>query len=199
MKFKYNHILFTILILFFIYSGCNKNSDKTGSIDTTQNNADSVTHQVNISDSSKNTFNDSLLIKKEKNTADSLNSLLKKRKNNSLNAIRENEVKLAAYYFHLTARCVTCRDIEAYSIEAINEWEEKNRMDVKWNELNIEDSLNEHYVNEYKLEFSSLIIEKSVGGKKVKWNNLEQTWKIVNDKSSFLKYINFELNQFIKE
>jgi len=123
----------------------------------------------------------------------------KKRKNDSLKALKENEVKIQVYYFHPTARCVTCRNMEAYSIEAIQQWEEKNNKNVAWKELNIEDSVNEHYVDEYSLQFSSLVIVKYVGGKKDKWKNLEETWKLVNDKSTFIKYVMHELNQCNKE
>jgi len=122
----------------------------------------------------------------------------KKRRNDSLKALKETEVKISAYYFHPTARCVTCLNIEAYSLEAIQQWEEKNKKEVAWKELNIEDSVNEHYVEEYSLEFSSLVIVKYVGGKKDEWKNLEDTWKLVNDKSSFIKYVMHELNQFTK-
>jgi hypothetical protein len=123
----------------------------------------------------------------------------KKRRNDSLKALKETEVKILAYYFHPTARCVTCRNIEAYSYEAIQEWEKKNKKKVTWQELNIEDSVNEHFVKEYSLEFSSLIIVKYVGGKKDKWKNLEETWKLVNDKNSFIKYVMHELSRFAKE
>jgi hypothetical protein len=122
----------------------------------------------------------------------------KKKRNDSLRTLKGNEVKILAYYFHPTARCVTCRNIEAYSLEAIQEWEDKNKKKVVWNELNIEDSLNEHYVGEYSLQFSSLVIVKYVGGQKNRWKNLDETWKLVNDKDSFKKYVIFELNQFIK-
>lgn len=93
---------------------------------------------------------------------------------------------------------MTCRNIEAYSIEAINEWEEKSGRKVVWEELNIEDSVNVHYVSEYNLEFSSLVIARYTEGRKDKWKNLEDTWKLANDKESFKKYVKFELNQFFK-
>lgn len=198
MRYKYNHILFTIFVLLLVHSGCNKEHDKTGSIDSSANKTDSITNGAKEQSNLVNPVNDTLLIKKEKDKADSLRSIITKRRNDSLKAAKENEVKLIAYYFHPTARCVTCRNIEAYSIEAIEEWENKTGKKVIWKELNIEDSVNEHYVEEYKLEFSSLVVAKYAGGKREKWKNLEQTWKLVNDKPSFIKYVNFELNQIIK-
>ena len=122
----------------------------------------------------------------------------KKIKNDSTLNKKEGTQRILAYYFHPTARCVTCRNIEAYSIEAINEWEEKSGRKVVWEELNIEDSVNVHYVSEYNLEFSSLVIARYTGDRKDKWKNLEDTWKLVNDKESFKKYVKFELNQFLK-
>lgn len=122
----------------------------------------------------------------------------KKVKKDSTLSKKEVNQKILAYYFHPTARCVTCRNIEAYSLEAINEWEKKNGKKVIWQELNIEDSVNEHYVSEYNLEFSSLVIARYTEGRKDKWKNLEDTWKLVNDKESFKKYVTFELNQFVK-
>lgn len=143
---------------------------------------------------------DTILQKTNKPDPDSLKAVKeKKRKNDSLKAFKENEVKIQAYYFHPTARCVSCRNIEAYSLEAIQQWEEKNIKKVAWKELNIEDTVNEHYVDEYDLQFSSLVIVKYVGGRKDKWKNLEETWKLVNDKSTFIKYVMFELNLFNKE
>ncbi len=198
MRYIYNHILFTILILILIHSSCNKEHDKTGSIDSSANKTDSITNGAKEQSNLVNPVNDTLLTKKEKDKADSLRSIITKRRNDSLKAAKENEVKLIAYYFHPTARCVTCRNIEAYSIEAIWEWENKTGKKVIWKELNIEDSVNEHYVSEFNLEFSSLVVAKYAGGKREKWKNLEQTWKLVNDKPSFMKYVNFELNQFIK-
>ncbi len=133
---------------------------------------------------------------------DSIRALVekdRKRKKDSIRSAKESDVKIAAYYFHPTARCVTCRNIEAYSIEAIKEWEEQNKKQISWQDINIEDSLNEHYVNEYSLEFSSLVIVKYTGGKKDDWKNLEETWRLVNDKNTFIKYVKFELNKFAEQ
>jgi hypothetical protein len=133
---------------------------------------------------------------------DSLRVLIekdRKKKKDSIRSAKENEIRLVAYYFHPTARCVTCRNIESYSYEAIQQWEEKNKKNIGWKELNIDDSVNEHYIEEFDLEFSSLVIVKYIGGKRDKWKNLADTWKLVNDKPVFQKYILFELNQFAKD
>lgn len=163
--------------------------------DTTAKPDISIDTSKNITEPLKDTLTDTI----NKPGPDSSNVLAeKKRKKDSLKTLKENEVKIKAYYFHPTARCVTCRNIEAYSVEAIQQWEEKNGKDIDWNELNIEDSVNTHFTDEFDLQFSSLIIVQYVGGEKVKWKKLEETWKLVNDKETFIKYVMNELNQFDK-
>ncbi len=191
--------LLMLLLLSFCLVSCNKtvpDQKRVGETnDTGTQEKDSILYTTTIAGDSikpglKVQNNDSLRVLIEKD---------RKKKKDSIRSAKENEIRLVAYYFHPTARCVTCRNIESYSFEAIQQWEEKNKKQVDWKELNIEDSLNEHYVDEYDLQFSSLVIVKYKGEKKDKWKNLEETWKLVNDKSSFIKYVVQELNQFSKQ
>lgn len=184
-----------LLISLLIFSSCSKKDEdkpvtERKEINTVQKQDSSIQNTAPL--------NDSILNNANSPKSDSLTTTVNKKNKDSLNLLRENKQKLIAYYFHPTARCVTCRNIEAYSIEAIQSWQEKTGNKVIWKELNIEDSVNEHYVNEYNLEFSSLILAQYSGNNRVKWKNLTDTWKLVNDKPTFLKYINFELNQFLK-
>jgi hypothetical protein len=197
--FKINTSIFYPFLIasLCIFVSCNK----TGQVENKLH--ESQVKTKNPQDSIKSItepLKDTILQKTNKPNSDSLKAIKeKKRKNDSLKALKETEVKIRAYYFHPTARCVTCRNIEAYSLEAVQQWEDKNNKKVAWAELNIEDSLNEHFVKEYNLEFSSLVIVKYIGTKKDKWKNLEETWKLVNDKSTFIKYVMNELDQFNKE
>lgn len=179
------------LILLIIITGCKNNEDKTSLKEepkTTDVTVKSDTAgEISLKDNDTVTYKDPVK---------PLNKITVK---DSIGKSKEKEYRLIAYYFHPTARCTTCRNIESYSSEAIQEWEKKNDTKITWKELNIEDSVNEHYVKEYELEFSSLVIAKFTGSRKIKWKNLAETWKLVNDKESFKKYVKFELNQFIKD
>lgn len=186
---------YTMLVL--LITGCKTESQKLSTVDTTlQDFGNKVTETDTIKYGLKNDLLVTEKTQKQKDTI-SANRENKNRPDSTLK-ITENSQRILAYYFHPTARCVTCRNIEAYSIEAIQEWEDKTGKNVIWKELNIEDSVNEHYVDEFKLEFSSLVIARYTEGRKDKWKNLEETWKLVNDKESFKKYVKFELNQFVK-
>ncbi len=199
---KYRSILnLTFISIFFLTAGCNKEDNRNRSDSST----DSI---VKVPDTLSPVIDSVIsnnIVKSESNSQDKriivTDTAAIKKKTNIKDTLKTkaDNIKLVAYYFHPTARCVTCRNIEAYSIEAINEWEKKTGKKVIWKELNIEDSVNEHYVEEYSLEFSSLVVAKFDGGNRKKWKNLDETWKLVNDKETFIKYIKFELNQFNKE
>jgi hypothetical protein len=187
-----------LLVFLLILASCGEKKEESNSSDSTKNQSDSLEKVKPVTEESKTQeVNQDSLLKKQKE--DSLQAVkeLKKHKADSIKAAKENEVKLIAYYFHPTARCVTCRNIEAYAIEAIEKWKEANETPITWKELNIDDSVNEHYVKEYDLQFSSLVVAKFTGGKKTNWKNLEETWKLVNDKKAFIKYVDSELDNFI--
>jgi len=204
MKYKIYKYTITLIALMALLAACTKQKPEETKIDESGKLQDSS--EIISSETGGNVVTelnrDSILEiqhKAELLKADSIKAVKeqKKRTADSLKAAKENEVKLIAYYFHPTARCVTCRNIEAYAIEAIEKWKEENETPIAWKELNIEDSVNEHYVNEYELQFSSLVVAKFTGGKKTNWKNLEDTWKLVNDKNAFIKYVDSELDNFI--
>lgn len=196
--FTGRNICFIVCTVFLLLvSGCKDETQKQSTIDSnSQVSENNVIQTVIIKTGIRK---ESLITMQTTPVKDTITAKPeKKNKQDSTQKIKEDTQRILAYYFHPTARCVTCRNIEAYSIEAINEWEESSGIKEAWKELNIEDSINEHYVNEYNLEFSSLVIARFTEGRKDKWKNLADTWKLVNDKESFKKYIKFELNQFIK-
>lgn len=104
---------------------------------------------------------------------------------------------IVVYYFHPTARCETCLNIEAYSKEAVDEWKKKHDRRVEWKMLNIEEEENEQYLSKYSLQFSSLVLSEQQGGKELKWKNLEEIWNLSGNKNEFIRYLNDELNQFV--
>lgn len=192
-----NICLIVCTVFLLLVSGCKDETQKQSTIDSSSQVSE---NNAILTDTIKTGIQkESLITAQTTPVKDTITAKPeKKNKQDSTLKIKKDTQRILAYYFHPTARCVTCRNIEAYSIEAINEWEESSGIKVAWKELNIEDSIYEHYVNEYNLEFSSLVIARFTEGRTDKWKNLEDTWKLVNDKESFKKYVKFELNQFIK-
>lgn len=107
--------------------------------------------------------------------------------------------EIVVYYFHPSARCETCLNIEAYSKNAVETWSTDNKRELTWKALNVDDPSNEHFRNDFNLQFSSLVIAEYKEGKIAKWKNLEEIWNLADDKSKFISYVNNELNLFIKE
>ena len=85
-------------------------------------------------------------------------------------------VKIVAYYFHVTVRCVTCPAIEQCSREAIEETfrEELRNGIVEWRPVNVQLLDNRHYIQDYRLFTRSLVIVKLRDGKQVEWRNLDK-------------------------
>lgn len=129
---------------------------------------------------------------------DSVSFLIEKKDSSSL---KKKNIKIIAYYFHPTARCPSCINIENFTKEVIETEfsKENNKRLISFKQLNIDDSVNEHYIEDYKLENSSVILARYVDNKQVNWKNLEHVWKYAMDKESFFKYMKIEIKDFLKE
>ena len=107
--------------------------------------------------------------------------------------------KVVAYYFHTNTRCDTCRKIEAYSKEAIQEGfkTELRNGTLEMRIVNYEDAENRHYIKDYKLVSKSLILVKVVDGKQTEWTNLKLVWQLVKNKEAFLNYVRGEVKNYL--
>ncbi len=107
--------------------------------------------------------------------------------------------RVVAYYFHATVRCVTCRTIESYSREAVEQAFAKELKDGKleWKLVNIQLPENRHFIREYQLYTRSLVIVKVRGGKQVEWRNLEKVWELLGDKAEFLRYVQANVKGYL--
>lgn len=99
------------------------------------------------------------------------------------------------YYFHGAVRCPTCRAIEALSRHAIQAGFARALEEgtLEWHVVNVEEEGNDHFIKEYQLFTSSLVIQKMNGGKKVEWKNLERVWDLIRDESAFTAYVQCEI------
>jgi len=107
--------------------------------------------------------------------------------------------KVVAYYFHTNTRCDTCRKIEAYSKEAIQEGfkTELQSGTLELRIVNYEEPKNRHYIKDYKLVSKSLILVNMVDGKQREWTNLKLVWQLVKNKEAFLNYVRGEVKDYL--
>jgi hypothetical protein len=111
-----------------------------------------------------------------------------------------NSPKVIAYYFHTTFRCSSCRKIEAYSHEAIESGFAKELKDgtLEWRVINVEESDNRHFVDDYRLFTKSLILVRLNEGKQKEWKNLMKVWQLLGNKDAFLRYVQDELRSYLE-
>ncbi len=111
------------------------------------------------------------------------------------------ERALTVYYFHTTARCPTCRKIEALTASAVrdNFSAELASKRITWSPVNIELLENRHFVDDFRLFTKSVVIVDTEKGTRVRWKNLDRIWELVRDEPSFTAYIKNEIAGFLKQ
>lgn len=107
--------------------------------------------------------------------------------------------KIVVYYFHTTARCLSCHKIEQYTKEALEKFffDDMTVGKIELQIINTEEPQNKHFIQDYQLYTKSVVLSKVVNGKEVKFKNLEMVWKSLKNKNKFYEYIKNETNSFI--
>jgi hypothetical protein len=105
------------------------------------------------------------------------------------------DTKVIAYYFHVTVRCTTCRMIESYSREVV---EQKFGADIakgrlQYKLVNLQLPENRHFVKDYQLFTKSLVLVRFDKGKQTEYKVLNDTWELVGDKSAMQAYVEREV------
>ena len=108
--------------------------------------------------------------------------------------------KVAVYYFHNTVRCATCLRMEDFSGFAIQAGfpDELKSGQIEWRVVDMQTPENKHFVEEFRIHMSSLVIVRFKDGKQVEWRNLEKIWDHVGDMNDFVKYVQSNVKAFLK-
>lgn len=108
--------------------------------------------------------------------------------------------KIVATYFHGNVRCVTCRKIEAYSREAIEDGfgDQIAAGTVEFRAVNVEEDANRHFINDYQLVTKTLIVAEEVDGAVARWEKLENVWTLVSDRAAFFTYVQGGVRQHLE-
>jgi hypothetical protein len=109
-------------------------------------------------------------------------------------------LKVVAYYFHGTYRCITCRTIERYSKEAIERYfaQELKNGTLEFKPINVEEPENRHYIQDYQLFTRSLVLVRYKDDEQQEWKNLSEVWSYVRDKDKFYQYVKEETKKFLQ-
>jgi hypothetical protein len=109
--------------------------------------------------------------------------------------------KLIAFFFHPTERCVTCRKIEEYAYEALTEGfpEAFKEGLLVWRVVNFSEPSNEHFIFDYQLVTTSVVLVDVVDGEQQQWKELPEVWSLVDDQEKFLQYIREETQAYLED
>jgi len=107
--------------------------------------------------------------------------------------------RVVAYYFHMTKRCKTCRTIETLARDAIETGFAEAILQgrLAFESVNVEDPGNEHFVREYEVAGSSLVLAEVRAGRPVRSRHLAEVWNLVADPQAFTAYVQSEVRSFL--
>jgi len=107
--------------------------------------------------------------------------------------------KYVVYYFHVTLRCITCKKIEEYSREAVEQGfsRELREGTLTWRPVNVQLPENRHFIQDYQLFTKSVVVARFVNGERRQHKNLQRIWELVGDKSAFQKYVHDEVRALL--
>jgi len=115
-------------------------------------------------------------------------------------AITDAPRKFIAYYFHGDFRCDSCKKIEQYSREAIEKCfsEQLKTGELVLKVVNTDLPANQHFMQDYQLYTSSLVIAAFKGSTQLKWKNLAGVWNELDDQEAFHDYVKTEIQKFLE-
>ncbi len=108
--------------------------------------------------------------------------------------------EVVLYYFHGARRCNTCRTIESYAQEAV-EGKFKDALGagtLSWTVLNTDEPEHSHFVKDFGLVSSSLVLVALDGGEVVRHEVLQEAWTLVRDKPRFIEYVQVSVGKFLE-
>ncbi|MCX7824692.1 MAG: nitrophenyl compound nitroreductase subunit ArsF family protein [Verrucomicrobiae bacterium] len=105
--------------------------------------------------------------------------------------------KLVAYYFHGARRCPTCLSIEQNSREAVERYfaDDLRNGRIEFARVNMDEPQHKHFVKDYQLAASSVVLALYQDGRQQRWKNLEQVWDFAGDKEKFHAYVKEEIKK----
>ncbi len=109
-----------------------------------------------------------------------------------------SDAKVVVYYFHTNYRCVTCNKFESFTRAELEAGFSRQMKDgtLAYQVVNVEQAGNEHFVQDYGLRTKSIVL--AVPGEKGRWKNLERIWDEVGSEAGFKRYIQTELEAFLR-
>lgn len=114
-------------------------------------------------------------------------------------ASEELDHKVIAYYFHGDMRCITCLAIEDQARSAIETAfaQQLESGTLQWRPINYDQPDNQHFIEEYDLSMSSLVLVHADNGEQMEWKVLADVWELVDLLDSFDRYVEDQTRTYV--
>ncbi len=109
--------------------------------------------------------------------------------------------QVIVYFVHGRAKCPTCDLILAHTRKALASsfQEETKNGRVVLRPVDVEKPGNEHFMEDFDLYTTSVVLYTPGNDGKPRWDNLEKAWELAEKEESFISYFSAELRRFLKE
>lgn len=113
----------------------------------------------------------------------------------------ENGDGVLVYFIHGRAKCPTCDLILAHTRSALETAfpEETRSGHVRLVPVDVEKPGNEHFMEDFNLFTTSVVLYSSTGEGKARWTNLARAWELAENGESFKAYFVAEVRRFLEE
>jgi len=111
----------------------------------------------------------------------------------------EKPDKVAVYYFHGERRCRTCLGIQSAVEQTINERFGKEAASGKlvYQDVNIEKEANKHFIKEFEISFSTMVVAAMKGDKVIKWVNCSNLWDMSHETPEMMDYVEKKIRPYL--
>ncbi len=107
--------------------------------------------------------------------------------------------RVIVYYFHGKARCRTCLGIQASIEKTIQDrfGAETASSALSFQEVNIDDPANQHFIQEFNLSSSSMVVTVNKGKAMTKWENCDKVWQYAHDETALAEYAEKQIRTYL--
>lgn len=109
--------------------------------------------------------------------------------------------RVEVYYFHGDRRCPTCRGIQRTVEETLREKfsAETAAGKVVYREVNIDRDENKHFVRQFELSFSTMVVAEIKDHKTARWENCQDVWNFAHEHKKLKDYVAERVTHYLAE
>lgn len=106
---------------------------------------------------------------------------------------------VVVYYFHGNRRCRTCMGIQRAIQTTVSERfaAETASGALVFREVNTDEPDNAHFVQEFDLSSSSMVVAAKSGDKTVKWENCSEVWPLARQEAALAAYVEQQIRSYL--